>query len=133
MRRKEWLLVVCSIVLAWCGSSVAQIHTSGVSGTITKNGEAEANLQVVITNPARGKEYKNKTDKKGHYVLAGVIPDSYVLKVLGDKGAVLYLNEGSVQLGTTDILTLDIDLSKPEASGGRAGTTADSQPPKKMS
>lgn len=130
MKRKEYCAVLCVLILL-VGARLAcsQSLTFGVQGRITKNGEPVANLQVVITNGANGKQYKTKTDKKGQYFSAGMQPDSYVLKVIDGNGQVLYVNENSLHGGSTTNEPLDIDLSHPEASQGRAGTPADAAQP----
>ena len=125
MKRKEWIFAGIFVLLLSCSSAWAQGLTGQVSGTITKSNEPQANLQIVIISQTVGKEYKTKTDKKGQYLCAGLLVDDYRFLVLGANGDVLYVNDSAVRVRGPNTTPLDIDLSNPEASRGRAGTEAD--------
>jgi tetratricopeptide (TPR) repeat protein len=138
MKRKECCAVLCAFILAVGAPLVwSQVYTAGIQGKITRNSEPVPNLQVVITSPANGRQYKTKTDKRGQYFVNGITIGDYVLKVFGPAGEVLYVNESSLHFASTTIESLDIDLANPQASKGRAGTPADAEQPasanKKMS
>ncbi|HLW51994.1 MAG TPA: tetratricopeptide repeat protein [Candidatus Angelobacter sp.] len=118
-------LFVAALVL-YAPSAWSQTLTSGMEGKVTRNGEPATGLQFVLSSPANGREYKTKTDKKGQYSVVGVQVGTYIVKIIGPGNEVLYVKETS--LNTTPFEHSDIDLAKPEDSGGRAGTPADAQP-----
>jgi tetratricopeptide (TPR) repeat protein len=130
MKRKECCAVLCVFILA-VGAPLlwSQAYTAGVQGKITRNSEPVPNLQVVVTSPANGRQFKTKTDKKGQYFVNGIAVGDYVLKVLGPAGEVLYVNESRLHFAGNNMETLDIDLANPQTSQGRAGTPADAEPP----
>jgi len=94
--------------------------TAGIRGVVTQNQERIPNLAIIFTNPATGKRYKTKTDKKGEYVSMGMLPGAYRMEIIDAKGAILY-SKSNQQINSTDPEPFPIDLSKPETSGGVEG------------
>jgi len=126
-KRKEWVVAGVLVVLLSCAPAFPQSITGAVAGTVTKNNEPQANLQVLIISQTIGKEYKAKTDKKGQYLCAGLVIDDYRVLLLGPNGDVFYFNDTSLRVRGHETSPLDIDLANPEASKGRAGTDADTR------
>lgn len=91
-------------------------ETAPFAGSITRNKEPVAGAQVILTNPANGKQYKTKTDRKGEYVIMGVAVGTYKIVVIGSAREILYLNNGHV----IDGQRFPVDVSNPQASGGVA-------------
>jgi tetratricopeptide (TPR) repeat protein len=124
------LLLALSWVAVW-----PQGFNVRASGTITQNGAPVEDVQVVFSIPDMGKQYKSKTDKRGNYFSAGMAYGTYKVQVIGAKGEVLYTRNG-FGIDSDAGATLNIDLNKPEASGGVAGDSPDSKasaPSTKMS
>lgn len=130
MKRKEWILAGALALMLSCPPAACPQALNGqLTGTITKNNEPQANLQVLIISRTVGKEYKTKTDKKGQYLCAGLVIDDYRVLVISANGDVLYVNDDYLKVRGANREELDIDLAFPEAGGkrGRAGTDADTR------
>jgi tetratricopeptide (TPR) repeat protein len=115
--------VLCAIILA-LSSIVAwgQGYTGAIKGKVTKNYEPAANVQVVITDMGTGKAYKTKTDKKGEFYVGGLQPgQNFIVEIMGSNKEVLYSKPGLNIGGNITVPAGDIELTKPEASGGTAG------------
>jgi tetratricopeptide (TPR) repeat protein len=116
---------VATLLLAFGCAAWPQGFNVRASGTVTQNGTPAENVQVIFAIPEMGKQYKSKTDKRGNYFSAGMAYGTYKVQVIDAKGVVMYTRMGfSIQSEDT---TLNIDLAKPEASGGVAGDSTDSK------
>lgn len=119
------------VIAVSCVSALSQGYTGGFKGKITNNHEPGANLQVIFTDVNTGKQYKSKTDDKGEFLSAGMQPAVYKLEVMDVKNEAVYTQSG-LYLNSNEINGLrDIELTRPEASGGTGGGAL-SQPAAKM-
>lgn len=115
--------VLCAILLSL--SSIAawgQGYTGNIKGKVTKNYEPATNLQVVMTDMATGKVYKTKTDKSGEFYMGGLQPgENFIVEIMGSNKEVLYASRPINISGNISASAGDIELTKPEATGGTAG------------
>jgi len=106
-----------AVVLALTGTAAhAQTSNATVRGTITAAGAmAPADTDVVAVNKANGNTYRTKTLADGSYVLVGLAPGSYEVRVAGSssgsavtlsvgQNVTLDLSSANAQLGTVVIL-----------------------------
>lgn len=122
-REKTTVGILCAILLS-LGSVAAwgQGYTGGIKGKVTNNYEPAVNMQVVITDMATGKVYKTKTDKKGEFYVGGLQPgQNFIVEIVGANKEILYSKPGINIGGNITAPAGDIELTKPEASGGTAG------------
>ena len=121
------LLAVVGAVSAW-----GQGYTGSLKGKVTNNYEPAANTQVVITDMATGKAYKTKTDKSGEFYVGGLQPgQTFIVEIFGPNKEVLYSKGGLNIPGNVTVPVGDIELTKPEVSGGTAGGSPYSATPTK--
>lgn len=125
MKREKVVIrgVLCAMALA-LGSIAAwgQGYTGAIKGKVTNNYEPAANMQVVVTDMGTGRAYKTKTDKKGEFYVGGLQPgQNFIVEIMGPKKEVLYSKPGINISGNITVPAGDIELTKPEASGGTAG------------
>ena len=105
--------LTAAVVLALAGSAAhAQMAGATVRGQITAAGAAApAGTEVVAVNKANGNTYRTRTQADGSYVLLGLNPGSYEIRVAGatqgspvtlsvGENATLNLSSSSNQLGT---------------------------------
>ena len=59
-------LVIISALAAW-----GQGYTGGFKGKVQKNYEPVKNLQVIVSDPNTGRQFKTKTDKNGEFTVVG--------------------------------------------------------------
>ena len=95
-RRHALAAAVC---LALVGHAQAQLSTSTIKGQVTG---ASAQTAVVAVNTANGNTHRTTTLTDGTYVLAGLAPGSYEIRVGGQKSQLI-----TVQVGET----ASVDLS----------------------
>lgn len=124
---------VCAILLGlFAARAWGQGYTGGIKGKVTNNYEPAANMQVVITDMATGKVYKTKTEKTGEFYMGGLAPgETFILEIFGPNKEVLYSKGGFNISGNGAIPAGDIELTKPEVSGGTAGGSPFSAAPTK--
>ncbi|HST77112.1 MAG TPA: carboxypeptidase-like regulatory domain-containing protein, partial [Verrucomicrobiae bacterium] len=106
--------ILMSGLAAW-----GQGYTGGFKGKVQKNYEPAKNLQVIVSDPNTGRQFKTKTDKNGEFTVVGLQPGGYVIEILGENKEVLYRKQDGVQADLNLLPT--IELTRPEASGGTAG------------
>lgn len=111
-RRHALATAVC---FALAGAASAQTSNATVRGTITAAGAtAPAGTDVVAVNKANGSTYRTKTLADGSYVLLGLNPGTYEIRVGGatsgslvtlsvGQSATLDLSSSTNQLGTVVI------------------------------
>lgn len=121
MKREKILAVAAMAIVIALGSLDAwgQGYTGGFKGKVQKNYAPVKNLQVVVSDPNTGRQFKTKTDKNGEFAIVGLQPGSYVFEILGDNKEVLYRTQAEVQAELNTLPT--IELTRPEATGGTAG------------
>src|SRR5882724_1479580 len=127
---KRNILVVALFAL---GSLTAWPQTVGtpVEGTISRDGQPLADVQVVFNNTDSGKVIKIKTDKKGAFALIGVPYGNYEIQVLSGSGEKLFKQTTGIFPGaTTDNPKITIDIPKDYQPGDEAasGKPADKAP-----
>ncbi|WP_395700882.1 TonB-dependent receptor domain-containing protein [Aquabacterium sp.] len=94
--------------LALAGTAQAQLSTSTIQGQISSGtAAAQAGLQVTAKNTANGNTYRTTTRADGSYVLVGLAPGSYEIRVEGPGGS-QKTQVVTVQVGET--ATLDLAL-----------------------
>ena len=74
--------LVTAIFLALAGTASAQLSTATIKGQVKATGaEARAGLQVVAVNTANGNTYRAQTQADGSYLLLGLAPGVYEIRV----------------------------------------------------
>jgi outer membrane receptor protein involved in Fe transport len=115
--RKPWRrhAMATAVCFALAGAASAQSSSATVRGTISAAGAtAPAGTDVVAVNKATGSSYRTKTLADGSYVLLGLNPGRYEIRVGGaasgsevtlsvGQNATLDLSSGTAQLGTVVI------------------------------
>lgn len=87
-----------AVVLALAGTAHAQLSTSTVKGQITTGNVAvQAGTVVTAVNQANGNTYRTTTLADGSYVLAGLAPGVYEIRVTSPSGG-----------GKTQVITLQV-------------------------
>ena len=123
-------MVLASMALLVFGFSFlmasAQILAGPVTGKITTNGEPLSNAKVVLTNPETSRRYETKTNKAGECSWVGVSYGTYKVQIIDSKGEVLYTNDRGLSV-RGDVNGFVADIAHPEASGGKAGGSLDSE------
>lgn len=93
--------VAAAVVLALAGAAQAQLSTSTIKGQVTGT-NGQAGTSVVAVNLANGNTYRTTTLAGGEYVITGLQPGSYEIRVGGQKSQAI-----TVQVGET----ASVDLS----------------------
>jgi hypothetical protein len=115
--RKPWRrqALATAVFFALAGAASAQTSNATVRGTISAAGTAApAGTEVVAVNKANGNTYRTRTLADGSYVLVGLNPGSYEIRVGGatsgsevtlsvGQSATLDLSSNTNQLGTVVI------------------------------
>jgi Carboxypeptidase regulatory-like domain/TonB dependent receptor len=85
MGRRSWLfafVVCCAAVLSIASLAVAQVNTGTLSGLVTDpQGLALSGTKVTATYSATGATRSTTADEGGHYLLVGLVPGEYILRV----------------------------------------------------
>ncbi|MFG6488521.1 TonB-dependent receptor domain-containing protein [Roseateles sp. BYS78W] len=99
-----------AVFFALAGAAQAQSSNATVRGTITAAGAtAPAGTDVVAVNKANGNTYRTKTLADGSYVLVGLNPGSYEIRVGGaSSGSLVTLSVG--QNATLDLASANAQL-----------------------
>ncbi len=101
--------IAAAVVLALGGTAHAQLSTSTIKGQISSDSRpAVPGLVVTAVNQANGNTYRATTLADGSYVLAGLAPGSYEIRVAGPAGTAR-TEIVTVQVGET--ASLDLALS----------------------
>jgi outer membrane receptor protein involved in Fe transport len=81
--------IAAAILLALAGTAQAQLSTSTIKGQISNGAvAAQAGLMVTAVNQANGNTYRTSTLANGTYVLTGLAPGSYEIRVSSSAGTV---------------------------------------------
>ena len=127
MKRRTVLASVALLVLVFGPHrALPQILAGPVTAKITSNGEPLANAKVILTNPDTSHRYESKTNKQGECSWVGVSYGTYRVEVFSSTGEGLYTNDRGVSV-RGDANGFVADMAHPEASGGRAGASTDSE------
>jgi len=91
--------------------AAAQVGAATVRGQITAAGVAvKPGLAVVAVNTADGRTYRTATTADGSYVLIGLAPGSYEIRVADERGQ---LTTQAVTVGVGETAALDLALPAP--------------------
>ena len=94
--------LAAAVMMALAGTAQAQLSTSTIKGQISSGtGAAQAGLAVTARNLANGNTYRTATLADGSYVLPGLAPGSYDLRVGGGEAQTV-----TVQVGETAAVDL---------------------------
>lgn len=95
--------LAAAIALACAGAAQAQLSTATIQGQVAQGSTAaQAGVAVTAVNLANGNSYRTTTRADGSYVLAGLPPGSYELRVGDRKSQTL-----TVAVGETASVDLD--------------------------
>ncbi len=97
--------VAFAAALALAGAAHAQLGSSTIKGQVSGAG-ASAGTPVVATNIANGNTWRTTVREDGSYVLAGLAPGSYEIRVMAGGGA--KTETITVQVGETASLDLAV-------------------------
>ena len=102
--------LAAAVFFALAGGAQAQTSSATVRGTISAAGAtAPAGTDVIAINQANGNTYRTRTLADGSYVLVGLAPGSYEVRVGGAaSGSVVTLSVG--QNATLDLGSADAKL-----------------------
>ena len=96
-----------AVVLALAGTAQAQLSSSTIKGQITAgSAAAQSGLAVTAVNQANGNTYRTATLADGSYVLTGLAPGAYEIRVAGPGGAAAKTQVITVQVGETAAVDL---------------------------
>ncbi len=100
-----------AVALLLAGTAAqAQLSTATVQGQISRAGaSAQAGLAVVAVNQANGNSYRSVTRADGSYVLAGLAPGSYEIRIDGQKTV-------SITVAVGETASLDLALEAQQVS-----------------
>lgn len=116
--------LAAAVVLALSGAAQAQLSSATVQGQVTSGtAPAQAGLEVVAVNTANGNRYRTTTRSDGSYVLTGLSPGSYEIRV-GSQAT----QRITLQVGETASLDLTLGAAGQQVtivgSAQRAGVRA---------
>ena len=105
--RRHALASAVVIALA-AGTAHAQLSTSTIKGQVSSGGaSAQAGLQVTAVNQANGNTYRTTTLTDGSYVLTGLAPGAYEIRIATPTGTVKS-QPITVQVGQTAAVDLTV-------------------------
>jgi outer membrane receptor protein involved in Fe transport len=79
--------VALAVLIALAGAVQAQVATSTLQGQVTSNNAAApAGMAVTAVNKDNGNTYRTTTRSDGSYVLPGLAPGSYEIRITGPSG-----------------------------------------------
>ena len=101
-------LLATAVLLALAGAAQAQLSTATLQGQISRAGSAaQGGVAVVAVNQANGNSYRTVTRSDGSYVLPGLAPGAYQIRVDGQSTTTLTL-----QVGETASVDLAMDAQQ---------------------
>ena len=113
MRRRQSLfavVVLCVVVLLGVTTTVAQVNTATLTGLVTDpQGLAVRGAKVTATSLATGASRTATADDGGRYVIVGLVPGEYKIRVEGSANFAPYENP-SVQVTVGGEATLNVKL-----------------------
>src|SRR5258708_5359734 len=126
--KRRTVLASVDLLVFLCSSlmTLSQILAGPGTGKITNNGEPLADVKVLLTNPETSRRYDTKTNKAGECSWVGVSYGTYKVQIIDSKGEVLYTNDRGLSV-RGDANGFVADIAHPEASGGKAGGSLDSE------
>jgi hypothetical protein len=113
MQRRQSLfagVILCAVMMLGAAAAVAQVNTATLAGAITDpQGLAVRGAKVTVTSLATGAERTATADEDGRYIIVGLVPGEYQLRVEGGTNFAPYENP-SVQVRVGQEATLNVKL-----------------------
>jgi hypothetical protein len=101
-----------ALVLLLAGTAQAQVSTATIKGQVTTAGApAPAGLSVAAVNRGSGFDYKTVTLQDGSYVIAGLEPGEYEIRITDPNGVA---KSEPITVFVGDTAQVDLALNKPE-------------------
>src|SRR5205807_5009990 len=128
MKKHSILIALAALLFALCSvPSLAQ--TAQIRGkVIGQDGQPVIGAQVVYSDPATGRSYKYKTDKKGEFSAIGLQFSTYQVTITSPSGEQLFSRKRVLVGSDPEQNVLIVDLAKnpppapgQESSGGATG------------
>ena len=115
MRRRQSLfacVVLCVVILLGVTTTVAQVNTATLTGLVTDpQGLAVRGAKVTATSLATGASRTATADEGGRYVIVGLVPGEYKIRVDGAANFAPYENPSvQVTVGQEAILNVRLAL-----------------------
>src|SRR5208282_4076700 len=115
MRRRQGLfacVLLCVAILLGVTTGVAQVNTATLTGIITDpQGLAVRGAKITATSLATGAERTATADEGGRYIIVGLVPGEYQLRVEGGTNFAPYVNASvQVRVGEEAILNVKLGL-----------------------
>jgi hypothetical protein len=109
MTRRIYVGLVCMLLLALIGSSMAQTATTGqIAGTVTDpSGAVVPGAKITLTNDA-GVSRDTTSDGTGHYVFPALPPGKYKMSIAAANFGAVKVSEVNVRI--TETATVDVPL-----------------------
>jgi hypothetical protein len=105
-------VVLCVAILLGVTTAVAQVNTATLTGLVTDpQGLAVRGAKVTATSLATGAERTATADDGGRYIIVGLVPGEYQLRVEGGANFAPYENTSvQVRVGQEAILNVKLEL-----------------------
>ena len=105
-------VVLCVAILLVVTTAVAQVNTATLTGLVTDpQGLAVRGAKVTATSLATGAERTATADDGGRYIIVGLVPGEYQLRVEGGANFAPYENTSvQVRVGQEAILNVKLEL-----------------------
>jgi len=115
MQRRQPLfacVILCVAILLGVTTAVAQVNTATLTGLVTDpQGLAVRGAKVTATSLATGAERTATVDDGGRYIIVGLVPGEYQLRVEGGANFAPYENTSvQVRVGQEAILNVKLEL-----------------------
>jgi hypothetical protein len=114
MQRRQSLfafVILCVVVLLGVTTTVAQVNTATLTGLVTDpQGLAVRGAKVTATNLATGAERTTTVDEGGRYVIVGLVPGKYKLRVESTSFAPYENTSVQVTVGQEAILNVELQI-----------------------
>jgi hypothetical protein len=121
--------LAAAVLLALAGTAQAQLSTSTIQGQVAQgSAAAQAGVAVVAINRSNGNSYRALTRADGSYVLAGLQPGTYELRVGDQKSQVITVAVGEtasvdLSLGGAQQITITGSLARKDVRNSEVGTS----------
>jgi len=115
MQRRQSLfacVILCMAVVLGVTTAVAQVNTATLTGLVTDpQGLAVRGAKITATSLATGAERTATADEGGRYVIVGLVPGEYKLRVEGGASFAPYENPSvQVRVGQEAVLNVKLEL-----------------------
>src|SRR5208337_4344041 len=105
-------VILCVAILLGVTTAVAQVNTATLTGLVTDpQGLGVRGAKVTATSLATGAERTATVDEGGRYIIVGLVPGEYQLRVEGGANFAPYENTSvQVRVGQEAILNVKLEL-----------------------